>query len=404
MKAKEPFPIIYETILVLCLCLFLLLSQSCSKQPVEPEPELQLQEDPEPDPEPEPESPGKILYAAKIYGTRLTSEDASWIASHCDLLITDGSSDDWTFEMKATNPDLRLFRYITTRLVKEPTEIFITNIPISDLLEEHDNWFWRTEGGDYVHPVEDPGAYLIDPAASTDGWSNYWATEALNLIDGLLYEGVHGDLAAIDVASLRENCPDIDNRYPTEADFHAAQEPCLSSFRALLNGHDKLLLLNNVTCGSSIDPDYLTNTRIFSEDGFNWQAYAMKAKSSPEDPFVGTRGQEFRMDVIDIYSGVGKTLVLGAQPRVNREDILYCIGCYLLVKQDPNVYLNIDWDGNYNNMQMLFNDFGPLFETDYGQPLGPRYEENGVWVREFSRGTVAVNLQTHTFEFRDNGN
>jgi hypothetical protein len=400
MKAKGCFPRIYKTILVLSLGLFLLLSQSCSKQPVEPEPELQQQGDPEP----EPESPGKILYAAKIYSTRLTSEDASWIASHCDLLITDGSSDDWTFEMKATNPDLRLFRYLTTCLVKEPVNTAVTSVPINNLLEEHDNWFWRTEGGGYVYPVEAPDSYLIDPAASTDGWSDYWATEALNLIDGLLYEGVHGDLAFIDVGSVREKCPDIDSRYPTEADFHAAQEPCLSSFRALLNGHDKLLLLNNVTGGSSIDQDYLTNTRIFNEDGFNWQAYAMKAKNFPEDPFVGTRGHEFRMDVIDICSGIGKTLVLGAQPRVNREDILYCIGCYLLVKQDPYVYLNIDWDGNYNNMQMLFNDFGPLFETDYGQPLGPRYEENGVWVREFSRGTVVVNLETHTFEFRDNGN
>jgi|GEM_PF-2565210 len=404
MKAKGCFPIIYKTILVLSLGLFLLLSQSCSKRPVEPEPELQQQGDPEPEPEPEPESPGKILYAAKIYSTRLTSEDASWIASHCDLLITDGSSDDWTFEMKATNPNLRLFRYLTTCLVKEPVNTAVTSVPINNLLEEHDNWFWRTEGGGYVQPVEGPDSYLIDPAASTDGWSDYWATEALNLIDGLLYEGVHGDLAAIDVESVREKCPEIDSRYPTEADFHAAQEPCLSSFHDRLNANDKLLILNNVTLGSGIDRDYLTNTRIYSEDGFNDQAYAMKAKYYPSDPFLGAESQEFQMEVVEVYSGFGKTLVLGAQPRVNREDILYCIGCYLLVKQDPYVYLNIDWDGNYNNMQMLFNDFGHLFETDYGQPLGPRYEENGVWVREFSRGTVVVNLETHTFEFRDNGN
>jgi len=402
MKAKCCCAVIHKTILVLSLGLLLLLSQSCERRPVEPE--LQQQVDPEPEPEPEPESTGKILYAAKIYSARLTAEDASWIASHCDLLITDGSSDEWIFEMKATNPNLRLFRYLTSCLVSEPAGIFTTSVPIGSLLEEQNDWFWRTEGGDYVHPLEAPDAYLIDPAASTDGWSEYWATEALNLLDGLLYEGVHGDLAAIDVRSVREKCPDIDNRYPAEADFHAAQEPCLSSFHDRLNASGRLLILNNVTTISLIDRDYLFNTRIYSEDGFNHQAYAMQTKFWPGDPFTEPQSQEFQMDAVDVCAGLGKTLVLGAQPGIDREDILYCIGCYLLVRQDPYVYLNIDWDGRYSNMHMLFNEFGDLFETDYGQPRGPRYKENGAWVREFSGGTAIVNLEAHTFEFRGNGN
>lgn len=350
---------------------------------------------------PEPE-PTQILYAAKIYATRLTSADATWIAEHCDLLVTDGSSDAWTLEMKFANPDLKLFRYFTTCVVREPTHIFISSVPLGNLLHERPNWFWTDTRGD---PVSCYGIrrYLIDPAFAIDGWADYWTSEALKIMGDLPYDGVHGDLAVIDIRTLRQACPDIDNRYITETDFHAAQERYLSMIHFGLNAEGKQLILNNVTANSIVDRDYLIHTRIYNEDGFNRQGYAMRYRFQPEDPFAPEEHLELLMDAVDGCAKMGKIVMLGTQPRKSRADIEYCIGCYLLVRNDPYVYLNIDWGGNYGDMQMLFEDFGDILEADYGEPIGARYKSGRVWVRDYSRGTVKVNPQTHRFEFEESG-
>lgn len=400
MKPEAHSPALNRIVPVLALGLLLQLPQGCEIKPVAG-PKLRQQQDPEPGPGPQ--ADGKILYAARIYATLgLTLADAHWIASHCDLLISDGSSDPWASEMKQANPDLRLFRYVTACLVKEPG-IFRSRVPLGNLLQQHDNWFWRTAEGSYVHPQADSLGYLIDPGATFDGWSHYWAAEVTSITQGLPYEGVKGDLAFTDLSCVYNTYPDIDNRYPTEAEFHAVQEACLSSFHDLLNAEGKLLILNNVTFTSCTDRDYLTSVRIHSEDGFIHQGYSMKAKNHPEDPFVRAEAMEAQMEALDICVSLQKTIILAAQPRENREEILYCIGCYLLVREDPYVYLNIDWNADYRRMQFLFDQFGDLFETDYGQPQGPRYQQDGLWLRPYSEGTAVVDLEAHTFEFRWNG-
>lgn len=347
-------------------------------------------------PEPEPELV-TFPYAAKIYATNLNSDDIVWIAGRCDLLVADGSVDRWTLKLKTANPDLLLYRYFTTCTAKRITGRFMSSVPLGNLLQEHDDWFWKTGAANYVRPSTFPGAYLIDPGAI--GWSDYWLEQVTEITRELRYDGIMGDVAAIDVRSIRQKCPDIDNRYPSEAKFHEAQERHLSTLHDGVNDKRKSLILNNITIGSIINRHYLPEIRIYDEDGFMWQGYAMKGKSHPDAPFVNSKVLERQMDLVDFCADIEKTIILGMQPRVNRQDIKYCIGCFLLVRNDPWVYLNIDWDGNYGNMRMLFDQFGELLKTDYGEPVGYRYKSDGVWVRNYSQGRIKVNLQTHSFEF-----
>ena len=351
-------------------------------------------------PEPEPELV-TFPYAAKIYATQLNGDDISWIAERCDLLVADGSIDSWTLELKAENPDLLLYRYFTSCTVKKRSLKFLTSVPLGKLLREHDDWFWKTPKGDHVRPPAFPEAYLMDPGA--DGWSDYWLEQVAGVTRGLLYDGVMGDLAAIDVRTVRQKCPSIDNRYPSETEFHEVQERHLCTLHDGLNDRGKSLILNNVTTSSVLDRYYLINTRIYNEDGFMWQAYAMRGKGRPDAPFIHSWAHLRQMALIDLLccAEVGKTVILGMQPRVNRADIEYCIGCFLLVRNDPYVYLNIDWDGNYGNMRMLFDQFGDLFEADYGEPVGYRYKRGELWIRNYSKGRVKVNLETHRFEFEE---
>jgi len=82
-----------------------------------------------------------------------------------------------------------------------------------------------------------------------------------------------------------------------------------------------------------------------------------------------------------------------------RQEIAYCVGCYLLMKNDPWVYLNIDWAGKYENMRRLFREYGDIIDTDNGVPVGPRYKEKNLWKRKYSKGLVVVDPIKHTFDF-----
>ncbi len=106
------------------------------------------------------------------------------------------------------------------------------------------------------------------------------------------------------------------------------------------------------------------------------------------------------MKVFDEAARRQKIVMLGMQPSPERpQEISYCIGCYLLVKNDPWVYLNIDWGGKYEYMRKLFDDYGDIVNVDYGVPLEPRYKDRNLWKRRYSKGTVVVDPVAHTFDF-----
>lgn len=50
-------------------------------------------------------------------------------------------------------------------------------------------------------------------------------------------------------------------------------------------------------------------------------------------------------------------------------------------------------------MRRLFREYGDIINADYGVPLGPRYKENNLWKRKYSKGLVVVNPIKHTFDF-----
>ncbi len=334
-----------------------------------------------------------VLYATKIYNNReLTTADASWIASHADLLVTDGSGDSFAQQMKSENPDLKMFRYFVSCVVSDGKRPFGTVIGYKELSIKHPDWFLTDSGGERIKLS--PERYLIDP--KSEGWPEYWLKQVLKVTSGLPYDGVHGDVAHTDIGRF---VPQAKHRFPHEEDFHGVQERFLAALHEGLNRKGKLLILNNFTMGSSTDPDYLLNTRIHNCDGFNQQGVVMKWRNQPEHRFVNEKHLVRTMEIVEESARRQKIVMLGMQPSPDRREIAYCVGCYLLMKNDPWVYLNIDWAGKYEHMRRLFREYGDIINADYGVPVGPRYKEKNLWKRKYSKGLVVVDPIKHTFDF-----
>ncbi|MFQ5868919.1 MAG: putative glycoside hydrolase, partial [Candidatus Zixiibacteriota bacterium] len=301
-----------------------------------------------------------VLCANKIYNTELTLKDAHWIAARSDLLIISGVGDEYVEQMKAENPDIKIFRYFTVCLISSGSYPSYNVTGYEYVKENHPDWFITDSAGKEVHPSAQ--LYGMDPAAQ--GWAEYWLKRVLEVVSPLPYDGVHGDLAYIDIGNI---IPEAKHEYPREQDFHRVQERYLATLHRRLNREGKLLILNNATMASRTDPDYLLNRRIHNCDGFNQQAFVMRWRNHPENRFVNAERLAARgMEIIDECARRKKIVMLGMQPSPDRREIAYCVGCYLLMKNDPWVYLNIDWAGKYKQMRRLFREYGDIINADYG--------------------------------------
>jgi len=280
-------------------------------------------------------------------------------------------------------------------------------IKLSQVLEGQ----WKTEGGEYIHPIVGPyqnERHLMDPAAGPNGLCDYWISEFLKIADVGFYDGIMADLTPIRITFMEQLYPGCYWKY-TQEQFETVQEAFLAKMTEVLAEHGMIIIPNDCNSQSPTDPYYLINTRKKNVGGTNRQWFIMKAKTEPEDPFISEASDEQFMTIFDSYSADGKFVIAQVSPRSMeqgfseeqvRADILYCIRGYLLVKNDPWVYMIVDWNGSFAKMETLFNTFGDLFEYKYGNPVGDRFKEGGVHKRRFENGMIVeVDLINHTSSF-----
>lgn len=351
--------------------------------------------------------PDCFRYAAKIYATAgLNYDDASWIAKRAALLVADASIDIIATALKSANRDMLLVRYVTTPLVWEGSNTYKGTVPEGDIPSEHPDWIWMWNPpvGDPERIWNTPSRYYILPNSGSGAWPAYWVEQVLEFIGALPFDGVHGDIAVFSLLKFQDQDKDkLAQHYGGDDElFLADQEPYITALRNGLNAAGLFAIFNNF----GITNPYFLNTRLNNIDGFNHQ-YIFMTLSGDAPVYQAATIAEGLMDIIDKCKAAGKICMLASAPVTNdpqewdMHKIKYCLYAHMLVAQIPHTYFNIDppSGGNWQLMQALFNDFGEAFQTDFGQPLGERYKEGGIWKREFVNGLLQVDLVNHTYAF-----
>jgi len=338
--------------------------------------------------------PDSLQLAAKIYSSSgLTSADAAWIAARVDFLIADGSVDDIVDDMKIARPEILLLRYIATPVVSTvPLGQFKAAVYENDMPSD---WFWPDGEGNkiWVGPLE-TAYYVLPSVGGVSGWPDFFADAVLAYIGNRAFDGVHGDIAAQRLQHYPDEYELLKDHYEdNNVLFRADQEPHIARLRSRFNDAGFFFMTNNV----GILGDYFLNSRVPNIDGFNHQWIFMNKPGTYQ-----TESQaESLMDRVDECIPLGKLILIQAGPNPNwdQEEINYCVHAYMLISKNPYTYLALDFGGAFSDLQTLFNDYGSAFETDFGQPLGDRYKEDGIWKREFVNGLLQVDLVNHTYSF-----
>lgn len=356
--------------------------------------------------------PESLHYAAKLYATiGLTQEDAKWLAARCDLFITDGSGEQIVSALRSLNPGMKLFRYFGNPLVGTQKSGGFRGAVWENYIEsEHPDWIWR-DNQDPPQKIWKTGKkYFIapengydPPKGSVQPWANYWLTKVLEAIGNLPYHGVKADLSAQSLKQFHEpERTKLPYRYDAGGDIDAAdvifvplQEARMAALKAGLNAADLLFIPNNI----GILIDHFLSNRVPNIDGFLHQWIFMTYRSGG-DKYQPESTAEAMMDILDACRALGKLMIIACSPSWDLEEIRYCVHCYNLVSSHPYTFLNIDTAGGWEDLQTLFNNYSEAFETDFGQPVGERYKESGVWKRRFENAMILeINLINRTYSF-----
>ncbi len=246
--------------------------------------------------------------------------------------------------------------------------------------DEHPAWFLRDERG---HPIvldtEGRRFVLMDPANAE--WRAFWLArvqrdqEALGW-DGVFLDNVEGSLAKFQ--RMRLALAD----YPTDAAYQEAVLGFLDYLHLAFRAQQRPLYANLVEMrGSDVWARYLRYL-----DGYMEEAWAVDWT----DGYLKPAEWDAHLRRVEVAQSEGKGAILVAQGgQGDTERQHFAFASYLLVTQGEAAF-RYTHATLYNEAWLYSN-----YDLELGTPLRPRYEKNGVWHRDFTRGHVTVNPVTH---------
>jgi hypothetical protein len=252
--------------------------------------------------------------------------------------------------------------------------------------EQHPDWFLRDINGNLIR--YDQSQYIVmDPG--NDGWRAYFLDKVKGFQNdagwaGVFLDNVDGGLGRFDKMNL------LLAAYPDDDSYQAAVKDFLAYLRSNNFAGSGKLLYANIPYIEDEDAwlDYLTNL-----DGAMLEAFA----ADWQNGYLSTTDWMHQLDLAEKTQAMGKSIILVTQGNINDLDRMqFGLASFLLVN-NGRAYFRYSNDQAYRDLWWY-----PQFDTDLGQPLGPRYLEDDIWRRDFERGTVSVDPKKHSAVIQTN--
>lgn len=253
---------------------------------------------------------------------------------------------------------------------------------------DHPDWFLLDAQGGRLEAETSPGQrfYMMDPA--NPGWRAFFVSRLREMRDVYGWQGVFLDNVEASLAK-RERAGRLPARYPTDAAYSAAVGDFLSYLRAELFAREGVRveanIIENRDDNGPVWHDYLRHL-----DGAMREGWALGWDVDGGYKDAWSWEQELRQAEATQAGGDHATLVaMGRAGDVQRRD--FAVGSYLLVANGNASFRYTHWDA--------YDQLWDVPIPDLGEPLGPRYQQGGAWVRDFTRGQVRVDPAAHTTAF-----
>jgi hypothetical protein len=254
------------------------------------------------------------------------------------------------------------------------------------LEEQHPDWFLRDINGNEIR--YDQSQYvLMDPGS--ESWRAYFLEKVRGFQNdagwaGVFLDNVDGGLGRFDNMNL------LLAAYPNDDSYQAAVKDFLAYLRSnYFAGSGKLLFANIPYIEDEAAwLDYLT-----SLDGAMLEAFA----ADWQNGYLSEGDWLNQLDLAEKTQAQGKSIILVTQGNISDEERMqFGLASFLLVN-NGRAYFRYSNDQAYRELWWY-----PQFESDLGQPLGPRYQDGDLWRRDFEHGSVSVDPKKHSAAIRMN--
>lgn len=252
------------------------------------------------------------------------------------------------------------------------------------IMEEHPDWVLRYADGE---PVYDDDYYMIDPASP--GWRDFFIQRASESQAIIGWQGVFLDNIEASLAKrLRKSGGELPASYPDDASYQAAIEEYLRQlYQGYFQPQGRPLYANIIeTADSGVWLRYLQFL-----DGAMIENFAVDWT----DGHLDESQYNLQLELARLTQALGKEIILvsqGTQSDTRRQT--FALASYWLVN-DGRASFRYTNDAHYDEVWLYDN-----YDLQPGAPLGPRYREGSLWVRDFTNGQVRVDPLNNTAEIR----
>jgi len=250
--------------------------------------------------------------------------------------------------------------------------------------EQHPDWFLLDTEGQRIHVQDkDTNLYLMDPGNS--GWRSFFLDRIKTIQAEPNWDGVFLDNVPVTLA-FREVSGRLPAAYPDDTSYQTAVQGFLKYlYESYFQPNKKLVFANLI----SRKDDAVWVSQLNYLDGAMHEGWAIDWP----DGYRSADTWEKQMALAEQTQEMGKTIVLVSHGTQEDKALQsFALASYLLINHG-NAFFRYANSDNYADLWLYEN-----YAYDLGVPLGSRYRDGQAWRRDFSKGNVSVNPETHQVE------
>ncbi|MEW6716763.1 MAG: putative glycoside hydrolase [Chloroflexota bacterium] len=317
--------------------------------------------------------------------------DLNTLVTHFDTFILTKADEGWRDDLRAMGVQAPFLQYLRFDAIQDPgscqeqpwrNQVADNPGDFCAISQQHPDWFLLDVNGNRI--MSSGGFVLMDPG--NPEWRAFWLGRAQQSQETLGWDGVFLDNVEASMSKHSRREVTLAN-YPDDASFQAAVEGFLSYiYTSYFRPRGRPLLANIISLREpSVWFRYLQYL-----DGAMVEAWAVDWS----DGYLTPEEWEEQLRLAEETQALGKEIVLVSQGDPN--DIQrqqFAFACYLLVTAGRASFRYSLAD--HHREIWLY----PVYDIDFGEPLGWRYPSGDVWKRDFTNGSVTVDPVSHLVSF-----
>jgi hypothetical protein len=335
-----------------------------------------------------------------VYGrSTLNNIEISFIKNNFKLLICDFiMSPSVLASLKVNNPNLLILGYCDSIGVGTGNSYWST-------VNANENWFMHDIKGNRVSFFNGM-YYLMDPGSS--GWRQFYSSHINSQLNGTLFDGVFADdvwnqlsdfisWGCLNDGSTNEILTNTDMPSSSISNWHGNMIGFLQYVEGHIISGKKVIVNTN---------EYLTNDYLNVVEGkmheggihpnwYNLQTYA--PLRDVLDTINGLARDSATGKIFIAENGVAAPASLDSSTLAEiTKNANYCYAATLLGSNSANCYSGYDVGPNYTFDSQAY--YSPTFVTNLGLPTNSFYQNQSVYMRDFTNGKVLFNPSNNSYQ------